>query len=245
MTVTAVSCRRDVDRCGAEDREVHQALNQSLERAGEKRAGKDVTARGPGWDETKKEQGTGAKRLVEKVSGKAVIAKVIEKGLLHAAEKGIAKAGFEVVAHGMSVVGWVKTGVEVTTHVHKATTDTARELGAELHQANLRDAQNVTVLRMAAPKLPKEYVKRELEARSRASDYAKKIETVLQSRPPASYLKLMKSVQQSAQAGIDAAKQRGIDSPTKLAETLKKDADFAKAYDSNTAFRHGVRSTVY
>lgn len=222
MSITAVSCRRDADRCSTDDREVHQALNQALDRAGEKRAGKDVTPRGPGWDETKKAQGSGAQRLLENLAREQ-----------------------EVRKPPRSILGWVKTGVEITTNLHKAAVGTARELGRELHESNLRDAQNVAILRMAAPKLPKEYVKRELTARSRATDYAKKIETVLQSRPPAEYLKLVKSVQQSAQAGIDAAKKRGIDSADKLEQALKNDANFANAYESNTAFRHGVRSRVY
>jgi hypothetical protein len=204
------------------DREVHEALNHALDRAGEKRAGKDVTPRGPGWDETKKAQGSGAQRLLENLAREQ-----------------------EVRKPPRSILGWVKTGVEITTNLHKAAVGTARELGQELHEANLRDAQNVAILRMASTKLPKEYVKRELAVRSRAGDYAKKIETALQARPPAEYLKLLKSVQQSAQAGIDAAKRLGIDGPEKLAEALKKDANFANAFESNTAFRHGVRSRVH
>lgn len=244
MTVSGASCRNDIKSCSNEDQEVNRAMNQSLERSGEKKAERNVTPNGPGFVETKKEQGMGVEHLVKKASPTGIAKKLAEKGALHVAEEALKRGGMGALARGLSIAGWAATGVEVATHLHKAAVDTAREMGQELHEGNLRDAQNVAILRMASPKLPKEYVKRELDARSRAADHAKKIETVLQSRPPAAYMKLVQSVQKSAQSGIDAAKQAGIDSEAKLAQALKTNADFAKAYDSNTAFRHGVRSQI-
>ncbi len=221
MTVNGVSCKKNIDGCGDVDREVNAAMQQSLARSGEKPAAKNVTPNGPGWDETKKAQGMGTRRLIENLDVAGMAGKPPK-----------------------SMVDWITKGVEVTTKLHKAAVDTAKALGRELHEANLRDAQNVVILRMAAATLPKEYVKAELDARSRSKDHAAKIETTLQARPPAEYLALVKSVQRSAQAGIDAAKKLGIDSPEKLDEARKKDAAFAKAYETNTAFRHGVRSRL-
>jgi hypothetical protein len=242
MTVQA--CRRDIKQCSADDQEVHQALNQSLARSGEKKARNEAGPNGPGFEETKKRQGMGVEHLVRKVGVGKLAQKVVEKGFVHGAKDIAQHAGKKALANAISIVGWVKTGVEVTTYVHKASVETAKELGQELHEGNLRDAQSLAILRMASPKLPKEYVSRETATRSRAGDYARKIETGLQARPPAEYLKLVKSVQQSAQAGIEQAKKLGVDSEAKLAEALARNADFAKAYDANTAFRHGVRSQL-
>ncbi len=245
MTRPLSGCANNIDLCSPNDQLIHDALSRNNEAHGGKAASKGVTPNGPTRLEVKKQEDgatSGVKSLVKHVAAHGDKRPLDEK----IADKLLQKAVSEALkAVGAGTVSTVYKGVKKTTDVHIAATGWARDLGTKLDAALQRDAMNVSIAQLVHSKLSPGYVAQALKARPGAADLARGIYQQIERMPPERGLALVKSLQQSAADGVATARVRLIGSEGDLRAELDRDPAFAQRYETETAFRHGVRSALF
>jgi hypothetical protein len=235
MSVNAAGrCRDEIRYCSPEDQEIHAAASRDNVRRGGKNVPASVTPNGPTRSEVKRE---GTATAEAEALGRRAAQDKRDNTTERLLEKGVEKL--------TGLAGKIYSGVKQVTEAHKLITDHAKELGKKLDEAARRDGMNLAVLSIVGSKLPPGYVKETTAGLSGSEQIAKGIHDALTGLPPAKLTQVMRSLVSSANDGVDAARSKNLNSRADLAKAMASDPAFAKRYESESAFRHGVDSMIW
>lgn len=254
-------CANDIRACHREDQVAHESLDALEQRRGGKPLSKSVTPSGAGRAEAKRDW-TATEGGV-RVGGKAMRTlghhALREAGVVageHGAKAGLekfvarsapsaAKAG-EKALHGLSLVAWIKSGVELVTEAHAGAVGDAKAQGQRERDGVYRDAMRAFIVGQCGGVFSNEfrgYLMRDVHAASK--QLAGKMVSEAVATRGAGYEAEKSVAQTMAKAGMAEAKARGITDSAALEKALTSDAGFREKFESSTAFRLGVAAHVY